>query len=58
MKIQFTNDLKITNLNHLPAGLNCKYLLCIRGEDDVLIAKQWCRKEPVPKKHEILVEFK
>lgn len=46
--IQYTPDLdsRIRNLSALPSGLRCDYLICIQGEGDSLIAKQWKRKRP------------
>jgi DNA polymerase III sliding clamp (beta) subunit (PCNA family) len=39
-----SRDLKITNLDQLPRGTGARYLEVVRGEDGVLVAKQWRRK--------------
>jgi len=44
--IKYTPGLDIRNVGALPAGLGCKFLLCIRGEGGALIAKSWHRKMP------------
>jgi len=46
MKIKYKKDLPIKNISNLPGGLNCGFLLCIKGEGEDLIAKAWKRKEP------------
>lgn len=49
---------RIRNLDALPGGLKCNYLLTIIGEGDTLIAKQWKRKAPKNlADNEILITF-
>ena len=50
-------DSKIRNISALPSGLGCKFLLCIKGEGDDLIAKAWKRTKPSLVEGEILVRF-
>ena len=45
-RIRFYPELKIRNLDALPRGTGCPFLLCIQGPHDELVAKQWKRKEP------------
>jgi len=52
--IPYSRDLKIVNTDQLAHGTGARYLEVIRGEGDILVAKQWCRK-PVGK---ILIDFK
>lgn len=49
--IDYSPELKITNVENLPRGTGCKYLLClfvgtVNGRDLPLIAKSWHRKYP------------
>lgn len=37
---------RLRNVAALPVGAGCRYLLCVRGQGDELIAKSWCRKAP------------
>ena len=46
---------KIANLDSLPTGLRCKYLVLIAGQNDTLIAKQWKRKLPKLNDNEFLI---
>jgi hypothetical protein len=46
---------KIQNLESLPAGLKCNYLILVAGLEGNLIAKQWKRKKPQLKKNEHLI---
>ena len=49
---------KVQNLESLPSGLGCKYLILVSGLEDNLIAKQWKRKKPVRlSKIEYLITF-
>lgn len=48
---------KIKNLENLPGGLKCKYLVLIAGEDNTLIAKQWKRNKPELHNNEYLLSF-
>jgi len=51
-------DKAIRNLDSLPGGLRCNYLLTIQGEQDTLIAKQWKRKAPKSlQSNEVLIRF-
>lgn len=53
-----TGFLSISNLESLPAGTGCKYLLCIQGLDSNFIAKQWKRSIPDKLlKTEFLISF-
>lgn len=54
-KTQIDRDIK--NLGALPGGINCKYLLTIKGENKDLIAKQWKRKQPALSDNEVLIIF-
>lgn len=45
-KIKFSKEIPIKNIRSLPTGLHCNFLICIKGEGNDLIAKQWKRKEP------------
>lgn len=55
---EMKHSLRITNLENLPKGLGCHYLICIEGEDKTLIAKQWKRRQPQTlQPSEILVSF-
>ena len=48
----------IRNIEALPGGLRCNYLLTIRGEQGTLIAKQWKRKRPKSlASNEVLIQF-
>jgi hypothetical protein len=54
----YSPELIIRNTDALPAGTGCRYLLCIRGQGEELVAKQWCRKMPaVVKPSEVIVKF-
>ena len=58
MKIKYSKNLKVLNTENLPTGLSCRYLICIKGEGDDLIAKKWKRKEPKSlSSNEVLVFF-
>ena len=37
---------KLRNLDALPRGLNCKYLLCLISHTEDYVAHSWKRKEP------------
>lgn len=55
--IKYSPELKITNLEQLPAGKGCKYLIVIEGID-CYIAKSWKRNIPEKLlKTEFLVSF-
>ena len=55
--ISYRRDLDIRNADALPAGLRCRYLLCLRGPGAVLIAKGWHRRMPRAKSGEVVVVF-
>ncbi len=46
--LPYTRDLerRLRNLSSLPRGTGGKFLLCVRGEGDALVAKRWCRVMP------------
>lgn len=48
---------KIKNIENLPAGLKCNFLVLIAGQDNDLIAKEWKRKRPQLKSNEYLIIF-
>ncbi len=39
-------DAHLRNVSSLPAGMGCRYLLCLNGPKGELIAKSWHRKMP------------
>ncbi len=49
---------KIKNIENLPAGLRCNYLVCIAGENGDLIAKCWKRVKPELESNEYLLEWR
>ena len=49
-------DQRLTNLTQLSRGTGAKYLECIRGEGDTLIAKQWRRSIPM-QRYDVLISF-
>lgn len=56
---------KIVNVEQLPKGTGCAYLLCLAAErnkggivEEIFIAKQWKRKLPLEiADYEMIVEF-
>ncbi len=46
---------KIKNIENLPSGLKCNYLVLIAGENGDLIAKGWKRVKPKLDKNEYLL---
>lgn len=46
---------KIKNIENLPGGLKCNYLILIAGQKDELIAKQWKRVKPQLESNEYLL---
>ncbi len=46
---------KIKNIESLPTGLKCNYLVCIAGENGDLIAKGWKRVKPKLESNEYLL---
>lgn len=55
---EWKSKLVIKNIENLPAGLKCNYLVCIAGQNDELIAKQWKRVKPQLESNEYLLEWK
>ena len=49
---------KIKNLDQLPGGLRCNYLVLVAGQGDELVAKEWKRKRPELAAGEYLIIFK
>ncbi|MHA2344345.1 MAG: hypothetical protein ACXADW_21010 [Candidatus Hodarchaeales archaeon] len=49
---------KIQNLENLPSGLKCNYLILVAGLESNLIAKQWKRKKPQLADNEYLISWK
>ncbi len=49
---------KIQNIENLPTGLKCNYLVLVAGLEDNLIAKQWKRKKPKLANNEFLISWK
>mgnify|MGYP001409714026 CR=1 FL=1 len=57
--IQSRPGLDIRNLNEIGWCFNANYLLCVKGEGNVLIAKGWKRKIPIYSREiEVIVSFK
>lgn len=57
IKYQATHPV-VRNLDALSRGTGCKYLLCIRGQGDELVAKAWKRKLPLAvNQTEVVLEF-
>ena len=54
-RVKYHPRLVIKNTAILSRGTGCKFMVCIEGEGNDLIAKRWCRKEPVLKDGEVLV---
>lgn len=44
--IKYDKSLVIYNIESMPGGLGCKYLVCFEDHNQRLIAKQWKRKQP------------
>lgn len=56
--VKYTPDLKVANIEALPAGLGCRYLIAIEAHTGILIAKAWKRKQPTSlKPGEVLITF-
>lgn len=55
--MQYSNELIVKNLEALPGGIRCNYLIVISGQNSDLIAKAWKRKKPVLQPSELLVIF-
>ena len=58
-EVRYSPKLDIRNIDALPRGLNCRYLMCVQGLGPELVAKQWHRKRPcvIPPIH-VLVDLK
>ena len=56
-RYRYRPEMDIRNVDSLPAGLNCRFLVCIKGEDGALIAKRWARKKPGLGLGEVSVDF-
>lgn len=50
--------LTIRNVENLPGGLKCNYLVCIAGQSGELVAKEWKRVKPQLESNEYLLEWK
>ena len=48
-------DARLRNTEQLSKGTGARYLECIRGQGEELVAKQWRRK--IPKSYQVLVDF-
>ncbi len=55
--LKYNVDMDIRNLAELPTGTGCRWLVCIRGEGDALVAKRWSRRKPALQLGEVAVEF-
>ena len=55
--VAYSPNLNIQNINSLPSGLRCNFLLCIVGVNNEMIAKQWKRNAPKVKEGEFVVTF-
>lgn len=49
------SKLTIRNIENLPSGLKCNYLVCIAGQGNELVAKEWKRVKPQLKDNEYLL---
>jgi hypothetical protein len=56
-EVKYHPQLKVTNLDQLPHGLNCKYLLAIDGPNGSYIAHSWKREKPksIPDGHTLIL---
>lgn len=56
--IKYTPDLerRLRNVGSLPHGTGAKYLVCIAGQGDELVAKQWARTLPTGSQ-DIIIKF-
>ncbi len=58
--IRYTRELnsRIRNVNSLPAGTGCRYLLCLDvPEKGTLVAASWHRRMPACKPGYVVVRF-
>jgi len=47
----------IRNIENLPGGLKCNFLVAIRGHNSTLIAKAWKRRLPKLDDNEVVIIF-
>jgi hypothetical protein len=55
-----TEEIDVRNIEQLPAGLGCRFLLCLESHliNDRYIAKRWLRKLPKETKEcEAIIDF-
>ena len=57
MIIRNSHELNVTNVQSLPTGLRCNFLVCIIGHNGTLIAKQWKRTAPKIQTGEAVICF-
>lgn len=50
-------DSRIKNLNALPSGTGGRFLKCLIGEGEDLIAASWHRREPKPQQGYMIFRF-
>lgn len=56
--IDYHKELTIKNLDALPAGLNCRWLIVIPSPyANEFVAKRWARKPPTLKSGEQVIRF-
>lgn len=56
--IPYDKKLPIKNIHALPAGLRCKYLLCLVAHTGDYVAASWHRKPPMVPAGYVLITFK
>jgi hypothetical protein len=54
---EWKSKLTIRNIENLPGGLKCNYLVCIAGQDGELVAKGWKRVKPTLNQGEYLITW-
>lgn len=58
MTIQYTKNMKVSNLESLPSGTGAKFLIVMEDFKGRYIAKRWARKEPVNlRQNEVAIKF-
>ena len=55
VRMTYSPEMKIENLDQLPRGLNLPYLECILGPQGQLVAKQW--RKVIPTVYEVIVKL-
>ena len=59
--IPYSPTLPVVNLEQLPKGTGCRYLLAFRSDNEkgtVYVAKQWKRRLPkATAPHEVIISF-